>query len=79
MSTKATTPFHIWKHNLLTAAGVTADQAKAHAARIDMWFEAGESVQSAADMLVAFCARPVRETKPSSIATRWFRDGRRLA
>ena len=55
MSTKDTTPFHIWKHEVQVAA--IANGAKAEwlgerfEARMPIWYRAGETVQGAVDMI----------------------------
>lgn len=64
-STNATTPMHIWKHEVLCAAiAMGADGAlatelgneivPAGCPRLTLWFRAGESVSDAADMLADF-------------------------
>lgn len=64
-STNATTPMHIWKHEVLCAAiAMGADGALATSLsdeivpagcpRLTLWFRAGESVSDAAEMLADF-------------------------
>ena len=78
MQTKATTPFIHWKANVTTAAGVTVEQANKHMRRIELWFDAGEDANNAADMLKLFCQQTSAMPVASNIATRWFRDGKRV-
>jgi hypothetical protein len=45
--TKETTPFHIFKHNVVSAAGITVDQV--HLGRLHAAYDAGEPVWMVAD------------------------------
>lgn len=78
MQTKASTPFIHWKANVTTAAGVSVEQANTHMARIELWFDAGEDVDDAADMLKLFCQDRIKAPIAANIAKRWHRDGRRV-
>ncbi len=57
--TKTTTPFHLWKHAVLselTARGAYPgpEWVKSQAARFNLFFNSGETVSSAAETLAAF-------------------------
>lgn len=79
MTTKATVPFLNWKSAVIDGAGVTAEQANAQAARIELWFDMGETISDASDMLAAFSVKPAKAPHPLDLAVRHFRDGRRVA
>jgi hypothetical protein len=52
--TKETTPFHIWKDAVLTAAAATNAEAEPYRERILRWYQAGEPAWMAGDSLKAF-------------------------
>lgn len=57
MSTKETTPFHIWKHNVICAARVAVtDLGDDLGAKLKLWYRTGEPVEMAAHSL-AFVVR----------------------
>jgi hypothetical protein len=55
MTTSATMPQHIWKHEVETAAialGANAEWLRERfGARMSIWYRAGETVQGAVDMI----------------------------
>jgi hypothetical protein len=67
MSTNATTPFHIWKHEVQVAAIAKGAKAEWLAARFDVrlpiWYRAGETVQGAVDMIEFTRKQEPRETR----------------
>ena len=59
-STKETTPFHIWKHEVITIAGITV--ADADNARLHVAFDLGESVWQHAQVQKLFAAARANRT-----------------
>ena len=53
-STKETTPFHIWKHEVITLAGIAV--ADADSARLNVAYNMGESVWGHAQVQKLFAA-----------------------
>ena len=53
-STKENTPFHIWKHEVITLAGIAV--ADADGARMNVAYNMGESVWSHAQVQKLFAA-----------------------
>lgn len=43
-----TTPRHIWMHEVISAAGVTVEEAKPFRDKLLLWYRSGESVALAA-------------------------------
>ena len=67
MSTKDTTPFHIWTHEVQVAAigkGAKAEWlADRFEARLPIWYWAGETVQGAVDMIEFTRQQEPKETR----------------
>lgn len=55
-STSATTPAHIWVHEVVTLAAVSVEEMESYCGRdrVLMWYDAGEPVWMAADSLRHF-------------------------
>ncbi len=47
-------PFHIWRHEVMCAAGVSWAECQPHLRRIFIWYRAGETIDGAAEMLRTF-------------------------
>lgn len=67
MSTNETTPRHIWMHEVKVAAiakGAKSEWIEARfSTRLPIWFNAGESVQGAVDMIVFTLRQEPKETR----------------
>ena len=59
-STKETTPFHIWKHEVITIAGITV--ADADSVRLCAAYDLGESVWGHAQVQKLFAASRANRT-----------------
>lgn len=61
MQNRETMPWHIWHHEVLCAAGISAKDAELHRERLQRWYQAGEPVWMAADGLRQVATRVARE------------------
>lgn len=69
-ATNQTSPFHLYKHWVAEAAGVTVETLDRFAARLHAAFEMGEAVWMIADEINLRAAAPTKTKAPRELAVR---------